>query len=115
MDSKSLKLLRIYDSRTSLTIEQLSAVVNESQFDILEYVARLCSKKLLRVEPSYAEIHGIIANSQITVDTPLQITVDGKEAIEDADRMNRQRRCDMIRYIITTGIALAAFIKSFFF
>lgn len=115
MDSKSLKLLRIYNSRASLTIEQLSAVVNESPFDILEYVARLCEKKLLRVELDYAERHGIATYSQITIDTPLQITVDGKEAIEDTDKMIKLRRNEMIRYVITTGIAIAAFIKSFFF
>lgn len=115
MDSKSLKLLRIYNSRTSLTIEQLSAVVNESPFDILEYVARLCEKGLLRVELNYATHHGIVAYRQITVDTPLQITVDGKESVEDADKMIKLRRNDMIRYIITTGIAIAAFIRSFFF
>ena len=112
MDSKSLKILRIYKSRPCLTTNQLSTILNEDPFEVSEYVIRLKEKEYLRVEPNHATLYG---QNRIFVDTPLQISIEGIEVTESADQLSKQRRNDWIRYIITTGIAIAAFIKSFFF
>ena len=115
MDTFSLKILRMYDSRATLSISQLSAVFDVPALDLSEYVTRLRRKSYIRVESNYAVLHEITSASPIEIDTPLEITIDGKEAVETANQLDKQRRNDLIRYVITTAIAVAAFIKSFFF
>ena len=115
MDSFSLKILKTYNSRSCLTLSQLSAIYDMSPFTLAEYVTHLRRKSYIRIESNHAVLHELNSDSLIDPDTPLEITIDGKEAIESANQLDKQRRNDLIRYIITTAIAVAAFIKSFFF
>lgn len=115
MDNLSLKILKMYNKRQNLSINQAGAIFDMSPFEISEHIIRLQGKGYLRLEPNYATLHGTQSNTPINVDAPLQITLDGIEAVETAQQLDRQRRNELIRYIITTAIAVAAFIKSFFF
>lgn len=115
MDTFSLKILKMYNNRPCLSISQLSAIFDVPPLALSEYVTRLRRKSYIRVESNHAVLHGITSDSPIELDTPLEITIDGKEVVETANQMDKQRRNDLIRYIITTAIAIAAFVKSFFF
>ena len=43
------------------------------------------------------------------------ISDKARAVLQEGDRISREKAAEWIRYIITTAIALAAFIKSFFF
>ena len=115
MDSFSLNILKLYNTRNTLTIAQVAVMLNLPPYDLGEYIIRLKNKSFLCIEHNHPILNNLTNDSRINIDTPLQITIDGKIAIENAKRLDKQRRNDLIRYIITTTIAIAAFIKSFFF
>lgn len=112
MDSFSLEILKLYNSRQRLSLIQLGAVMNRSPIDLGQYVIRLKEKSYLCIAPDYAAFQTPDQEGLISPDTPIQITIDGKEFLEDQKRINKQQRTDSIRYAITTGIALLALIIS---
>lgn len=113
MDSTSLQILKIYQSRQSLTTQQLAIVMNADPYFLSEPVLLLLKQNYLRPEPNYVASHTVVAAPSL--DTPLEITFLGKAAIENEKRLSKKERNDLIRYSITTAIAVASFIKSFFF
>lgn len=110
MDSFSLKILKIYNGRHKLSLIELGAIMNQSPIDLGQYVLRLIRKSYLCVTPDYEVFQSVSDQESIAPDTPIQITIDGKEAIEEADKLSAQRKSDQIRYAITTSIAVVALI-----
>lgn len=78
MDSLSLKILKVYRSRQTLTLSQLGAILNEDTFSLSEPVILLRKQGYLRVEPNHAALEGIKADDPISVDDPLELTFVGK-------------------------------------
>lgn len=114
MDDYSFSVLKLYRSRDSLTLSQLSAILNRSSFNVSDPVLYLKKEGYLRVEPNHAAIHGINADDPINPDTPLVISFEGKAALEAELKTRRHLSFNEIRAWITLAIAVLAFIKSFF-
>lgn len=115
MDDYSFAVLKLYATRRSLTLDQLSAILNRSPLDCVEPIAFLRKEGFLRIEPNYALLHGSPEDSSLTPRTPIEITFEGKAALEAETKSRRQLTFNEIRAWITAIIAVAAFIKSFFF
>ena len=110
MDSTSLKILEIYQSRQSLTIQQLAIVMNVDPLTLSEPVLLLLNRNYLRAEPSYVALHTVVAVPSL--DTPLEITFPGKAAIEYEKKLSKKERVNKIRYVINTALSLLAIIIS---
>ncbi|GAC42779.1 hypothetical protein [Paenibacillus popilliae] len=80
-----------------------------------EPVGYLRKKGYLRIESNHAAFKKLTKDSPVSPDTPLEITFEGKIVLESEHKLSKAKRNEWIRYIITTTIATAAFIKSFFF
>lgn len=115
MDDYSLSVLKLYQSRSSLTLNQLSAVLNKSWLDISAPVLYLRREGYLSVEPNHATLHNIDAGDPISPDTPLVISFEGKGALEAELKARKHLSFNEIRAWITLAIAILAFFKSFFF
>lgn len=115
MDKTSISLLKVYLERTTLTLHQLAAILNQDYLSLAEPINYLRKKGFLRVEQNYATMNTYTADGLISPDTPLEITVEGKIALEGKQKLSKTKRIESIRHWITTAIAVAAFIKSFFF
>lgn len=113
IDKTSLNLLKIYNSRYSLSCNQLGAILDASPGEVAKYVIGLRDKGFLCIAPNYA--NPLDKDSHLGINTPLQITLDGKAELDMAEKLSHEKKVESIRYWITTGIAVAAFIKSFFF
>lgn len=115
MDKTSLEILKIYATRAWLDISQLSAILNRDPDQLFEVVSFLRKQDYLRVEPNHALLEDIKSGDPISSRDPLEITFKGKAALESEQKISKEKRNEWIRYWITTVIALAAFVKSFFF
>ena len=112
MDSKTIKYLELFKSRSSLSMIQLSAILNTSPFAFEDALLYLKGQGYIRVELN----HAILAKSDlISPDTPLEITYEGEAALSIAKSKNRSAKLNELRAWLTAAIAVAAFIKSFFF
>lgn len=114
MDDYSLSVLKLYRSRSSLTLSQLSAILNRSWFDVADPALHLKREGYLKVEPNHAALHGINFDDPIDPDTPLVISFEGKAALEAEMKARKHASFNDIRAWITLAIAILAFIKSFF-
>jgi hypothetical protein len=108
------KILIEMKSNPGLTVNNLNVIFRTSTIKVEETVSYLLKAGYLQVEPNYFAVHHVTDNS-VAVDTPLTITVEGKVALEDDSDFVLYRRFNEIRAWITVVIAVAAFIKSFFF
>lgn len=108
MDAVSLKILRVYSSRQKLTLIELGAIMNASPVDLGQYVLRLKDKAYLCVSPDYAALRPSEEKDSIGPDTPLQITIDGKEALEDHDRTEKKNCMNTAFSVIAIVISLLA-------
>ena len=115
LDNTSLNLLKIYDSRHTLSCNQLGAILDADPVEVAQYVIELRNKGFLRIEPNYAISKSLDKDSLFGINAPLQITLDGKAELDMAQKISHEKKVEWIRYWITTSIAVAAFIKSFFF
>lgn len=115
MDKLSITILKIYLDRPSLSLHQLSAILNVDSLTLSEPVDYLRKRGYLRIESNHAATNTLIDKSSITLNTPLEITFEGKMALDAEQKLLKTKRNEWIRYIITTAIALSAFVKSFFF
>ncbi|MEF3309111.1 hypothetical protein PV433_09360 [Paenibacillus sp. GYB004] len=115
MNELSITVLKIYSSRTNLSLSQLSAIVNGDWFSLAEHVGYLRKKGYIRINSDHALLKGLSDSSLIDPDTPLEITIEGKTFLESERKLSKTKRNELIRYAITTAIAVAAFTKSFFF
>lgn len=82
MDKLSLLVLKTYATRTSLDISQLLAVLDCHSNDIFEAIMLLRKQGYLRVQSNHASLRNIKNDDPITVHTPLEITFQGKAALE---------------------------------
>lgn len=112
LDKISKAILEAYAHRKNLSISQLSAIANASPFDFLEPISVLREKKYLRIESNHATTKEMNADAPISFDTPLEITFQGRAALEEDNRLSKEKRNAWIRYIITTAIAVVALIVS---
>ena len=110
LDKMSLKILKIYSDRQKLNLIELGAILNQSPIDVGQYVLRLQEKSYLRVNPDHAARQQPGQENVISPDTLIEITIDGRELLEDTARADKLRKQDSVRYRITTGISLAAII-----
>ena len=115
LDDYSLSVLKLYKSRSSLTLSQLSAILNRSWLDVADPALYLKREGYLRVEPNHAALHDISDTDPIDPDTPLVISFEGKGALEAELKARKRLSFNEIRAWITLAIAVLAFFKSFFF
>lgn len=115
MDKLSKKILEEYSIRPTMSLLQLGAVLNTNHMSLSIPVNYLREKGLLQIEPNHAMLHNIKQSDLITMDTPLEISYLGQISLEEDQKISREKRNELIRYIITTAVAVAAFLKSFFF
>lgn len=115
MDKLSKKILEEYAIRPSMSLLQLGAVLNTDFMSLSVPVNYLREKDFLQIEPNHAMINNMKQSDLISMNTPLKISYPGQIALEENRKISREKRNELIRYIITTAIAMAAFLKSFFF
>ena len=115
MDDYSLAILKLFSARHSLSLVQLSAVLNHTPLECAEPVAYLRKQGFLRIESNHALSHDLAVDDALHMDTPIEITFEGRAALEAEIKSRRHLTFNEIRAWITLGIAIAAFIKSFFF
>lgn len=112
MDDYSFSVLKTYESRSCLTLSQLSAIYNKSIFDVSEPVVYLREQKFIRIESNHAFMHNLDEDSLIDPDVPLEITFEGKGALEAETKARRHLTFNELRAWITLGIASAALVIS---
>ena len=111
MDTELMEIMRLFsDSHPILTIQQIGLLLDRSEFDVCGPVSYLHKSGYLRVYDGYVSDDGTIA-----VDTRLTMTYEGKHAIKEFQRNTKSHFWVEFRAWATLLIALAAFIKSFFF
>lgn len=115
MDKFSFKILKLFMSRNSLDLSQLSAILNMDALDIAETINYLRDKNYLEIEHLHAGLNGIEQDDLITFHTPLAITFQGKVAVEQEESSLKKYKHQEFRLWLTLAIAIASFIKSFFF
>lgn len=115
MDDCSFSVLKLYKSRSSLSLSQLSAILNQSWFDVADPVLYLKREGYLRVEPKHAALYGVKSDDPIDPDTPIVISFEGKAALEAEIKARKHTSFNELRAWITLAIAVLAFFKSFFF
>lgn len=111
MDSTSFKLLKLYASRSHLSLRDLSAIYNSNAEDYALPIKFLMDEEYLEMEPNYVMFHG----TDFTVSVPFRITFKGRAALETEQKSRLSCKRNEFRAWLTLAIALAAFLKSFFF
>lgn len=115
MDTFSLNLLKIYRAHSHLTLGQLRSIIKEDEFLLSEPVSLLKKEGYLRVEHNYSIFEGVKDDDPDSLYCPLELTFRGRAVLDEECKISRKERTAWIRYAITTTIAVAGFIKSFFF
>ena len=111
MDDLCYSFLKLFSERTSLSINQLSAILNLDSFEFVEVINYLRKNGFLRVEHNYSMVHKSDHDS-ISPRTPLSITFEGKRALELERKSRKRFKYNEIRAWITLAIAIAAFALS---
>lgn len=111
MDNTSFNLLKLYSKRDTLSLCDLAAIYNSSVLEFTTPVRYLMDQGFVRIEANYAAIHG----EDYTMHVPIQITYEGQIALEAEQRQRHTFKFAELRAWLTLAIALAAFIKGFFF
>ena len=106
MDNLSYAILSEFGKHQTLTLEQIYPLVGISIFQAASYI-------------DYLRQMGYISDIITTKDpgwknTPMQITVHGRIALETELSTRKSHWWNEFRAWITLAIAVAAFIKSFF-
>ena len=115
MDNLSKRILEEYAVCHSMDLSQLSAVLRTDWDRLSNPVSYLRKKGFLEIEANHLILQDMKQDDPISPDTPLEISYLGRVALEEEQKISREKRNELIRYIITTTIAVAAFLKSFFF
>lgn len=115
MDGLSKRILEEYVARHSMDLSQLSAVLKIDQDQLLDPVSYLQKKDFLQIEQNHAALHDMKRTEPIAPDTPLEISHLGRVALEEEKKLNAKAFWSEFRAWATLAIAVAAFIKSFFF
>lgn len=115
MDKLTMGILDLYQKRGSLAIAQLSAILDSDWITVSKPINYLRKLEFLKVDPNHPEAKNSTPTSSVSAHIPLVITYEGIVALEEAKKISNSKKIEWIRYGITTAIALAGFIKSFFF
>lgn len=107
MDDVSFDLLKLYAKRNQLSAQDISAICNVETRVIFESIQYLATKEYLN--PC------IVAHETTMFNIPYRITHEGRIALEDTQKRRHHFIFNEIRAWITLAIAIAAFIKSFFY
>ena len=89
---------------------QLSAILDVGLVPLSEPISFLRKQGYLRIEPNYRTVRNMTQDDEIFVDTPLEITFEGKVALEDYRKEKRSTKFKELRAWITLAIACASFI-----
>lgn len=111
MDKLSFKLLKLYSKRESLSLSDLAVIYNEGLTTFSSPIGYLIDKAYLKSDKSEPGIDG----TNYTPNTQIFITYEGRAALAAEKQNRRNIRISEFRAWLTLAIALAAFIKSFFF
>lgn len=113
MDKSTLELLELFNTHSSLSLTQLSAILNIDYFDISNPVHYLMDQKY--IQKNNAALLEKLEGNILSPSTTLEITYAGRIAIHECKKENRRYKYVELRAWITLLIAVLAFIKSFFF
>lgn len=108
MDKFTFQILSLYDQRYELSISDLSTILDCS----LEYAANPVS---WLYEKGFIEKGTDFDDCDFTVSTKFRISHEGKIQLANYCDKNKQHFFNEVRAWITVAIAVAAFVKSFFF
>lgn len=111
MTNESLKLLQLYMKRDTISLKGLGAIYNNDPEYWCHPIAYLRDQGYIEILPSYVLLNG----NAFTLDAPFRITYKGKTALESELKSRKHFNFNEFRAWFTLAIALAAFIKSFFF
>lgn len=111
MDNLSFKVLSLLATRQSLSTRDISIFFNTGINSFIDPVYYLVNKGFLEIDKSILKEE----NPTLNVLTPVRITFEGKSALEAEIKERRSIKFSELRAWITLAIAVAAFIKSFFF
>lgn len=115
MNESTFQILQIFASRTSLNLSQLEAILNRDLLEIAAPVAYLREQGYLK-KVSYSVETGMGCSSDpISPTDMLQLTYEGRVALENEIKERKRFKYGEIRAWITAIIAVLAFMKSFFF
>ena len=111
MTKSSLKILKLYSERRSLSLADLCAILSCTVGDVAYIVAELVKLDYLETsDPIHKSIDG-----KYTVSTKLRISQHGRNYLADYKKTENRERFREFRNWLSFAIALAAFVKSFFF
>ena len=111
MDDTSYKLLKLYSKRDHITLADLSAIYNTDWDYWGAPVDYLIKNGYLQINPTYVILHG----GDFTSKAPIEITFHGKVHLEQECKNRWTFKFNEFRAWVTLIIAIAAFVKSFFF
>lgn len=110
MDRMSSGLLEVFKSKGSLSLSQLSAILDVGIFDLSEPISVLRKQGYLRIEPNHCTVHELSQTDSISLDTPLVITFEGRAALDNHQQDRRSKKFNDLRAWITLAIACASFV-----
>lgn len=111
MTKKSEEILRLYASYDSLSLTDLCKLFKVPLTSVSSNLRWLFQRGY--IEP--ADPNRPLVNGMYTVSAPLRITEFGRDTLESKRERRRSYMMNEIRAWITLAIAVAAFVKSFFY
>lgn len=113
IDKETLSVLRLIYRKKVVTYGELMHYYPNKP--IFELISVLADEKAI----VYESVQKRACNGQIGPfihnESKISCTASGKKCVEDFFEQRSRKIIEWVRYSITTAIALAAFIKSFFF
>ena len=110
MDKRSFKLLKLFSSRNSLSLEGLSAIYNTDIDSFCSPVRYLMDEGFLQIEPNHSSLHG----DDFTFNAPISITHSGRVALENEMKERKHFYFNELRSCITIFISVSALLLSLF-
>jgi hypothetical protein len=111
MDKSTLNYLRLFNTRSTLSLSDLAAILDGDPISLAEPIRFMMDNKYLDIEPNTKILDG----DTLGLHTPLKITYYGKGVLKEELASRKRFKHAEFRAWITFIIAVAAFIKSFFF
>ena len=111
MTDELISILELFKERRSLSVYELSVLKNTDMLKTCDPVNWLLDKQYIKIEGNYATLHG----EDLTPKTKLIITTEGELALNQEIASRKRLKFSEIRAWITAIVAVAAFVKSFFF
>lgn len=112
MDNLSFNVLKEFAIRQSMSLLQLDAVMNANTIDVLYSLWQRNYVAADDCDPHYPECN---EEKLLYPTMPFHITFEGRAALEEETKSRKSFQYNEFRAWLTLAIALAAFVKSFFF